>query len=79
MHNEEGCFRRLGFELEQIAREYGRELDEINQVFLEVNGCKQQLRRVLEGNSYNKWDMLQDLALQSGIADQIQYLITVKG
>ncbi len=41
MHNEEGSFRRLGCELEQIAKEYGRDIDEINQMFIEVNGSKQ--------------------------------------
>lgn len=79
MHNEEGSFRRLAQELEQIAKEYGKEFDEVNNIFMEVNGSKQQLRKVLEGQSYTRWDELSDMCLQSRVPSQIDYLIKTRG
>lgn len=40
---------------------------------------KQQLRKVLEGQSYTKWTELEDMALQSKCQKQLKYLIKTKG
>lgn len=42
--NELGCFRRLEMDLKKIATEYGRDIEEIYDLYQEVNCSKQQLR-----------------------------------
>ena len=43
----EAKFRRLNEELESIARQYGREIDEIYTLFEEVGCSKDQLKKLL--------------------------------
>ena len=66
-------------ELTAIAKQYSRDIDEILQIFEEVNCSKQQLKKVLEGQSYCKWNELEDLALNSNDKMQYNYLLKCKG
>lgn len=40
-------------------------MDEIYEIFQDVNCSKSELRRVLEGKRFSKWNPLEDLALLS--------------
>jgi len=75
----EAKFRRLNEELESIARQYGREIDEIYTLFEEVGCSKDQLKKLLQGHSYMRWSELEDMALQSKDPRQIAYIIKTKG
>lgn len=61
--NETGIFQRLMGELNAIAKEYRRELDEVLAIFADVNCSKASLRKVLQGQECCKWTDLEDLAL----------------
>lgn len=44
-----------------------------------MNCSKAQLKSVLEGQSYAKWSVLEDLALKGGDKQQLRYLLKTKG
>jgi hypothetical protein len=48
-------------------------------LFEEVNCSKEQLKKVLKGNSYCKWMELEDMALASNDKTQLDYLLKTKG
>jgi len=54
-------------------------MDEIYEIFESVNCCKTELRRVLEGKRFSKWNELEDLALRMDKnSQQWNYLKKVK-
>ncbi len=75
----EAKFRRLNDELESIAKQYSREIDEIYTLFEEVGCSKDQLKKLLLGHSYMRWSELEDMALQSKDPRQVAYIIKTKG
>jgi hypothetical protein len=80
MPNEEGTFKRLKLELEEIGKQYGVCDDEVNQIFIEVMCSKSRLIEVLKGMSFQKWNELEDMALSRGTeSDEYRYLLKSKG
>lgn len=62
-NNEEGRFRRLSKELEEMAQQYGIEFDSIILIFQSVSCSKKHLRLALENKKYTRWSQLDDIAL----------------
>lgn len=77
--NEIGMFKRLHSELHSVAQQYGKDIEDIYQLWEDVNCSKAQLKSVLEGQSYAKWTVLEDLALKGGDRQQLRYLEKTKG
>ena len=75
----EAKFQRLNEELELIAKQYSREIEEIYTLFEEVGCSKDQLKKLLLGHSYMKWLELEDMALLSKDPRQVAYIIKTKG
>lgn len=48
-------------------------------MFIEVSCSKSKLIEVLKGNSYQKWDELEDMALKKGSGPEYTYLLRSKG
>ena len=63
--DEEGKFKWLSIELEQMAQQYSRSLDDIMVLFEQVNCDKNRLRQRLEGTTYCTWKKIEDLTLRS--------------
>jgi len=57
-------FEKLSKELRDLAKEYGKEMDELHMLFMEVSCDIGELRVLLKGEKASKWTMLQDLAIQ---------------
>ena len=72
-------FSRLNEELELLAKQYSKDIDEIYSLFEEVGCSKEQLKKLLLGQSYMRWSELEDMALQSNDARQVAYIIKTKG
>lgn len=47
--NEQGHFERLARELEEIGKQYGIDIDDITEMYAEVNCSKPNLRKLIEG------------------------------
>lgn len=77
--NEEGRFRRLGLELEQIASEYGVDYDKVIEMFEQVCCSKKHLRLLLENKSYTKWSKLDDIGLKDESCIEYKHLLKEKG
>ena len=61
----EGKFKWLSIELEEIAKQYSRSMDEIMDLFEQVNCDKRKLRERLEGTSTCTWKKIEDLTLKN--------------
>lgn len=91
--DEEGKFKWMQIELEEMAQQYSRSVEEIMVMFGQVNCDKKRLRERLEGTTYCTWKKIEDLTLknyfeavqQNGIAGsgaenaQYQCLVEEKG
>lgn len=78
--NEEGMFNRLQLELQVIAQEYGVDDEKINKLFIDVCCSKSKLLEALRGQSFTKWNELEDMALSRGTESQeYNYLLKTKG
>lgn len=58
-------FEKLSRDLRDLAKEYGKEMDEMHMLFMEVSCDLGELRNLLKGEKAPKWSMLEDLAIQS--------------
>lgn len=63
--DEAGKFKWLTIELEGYAQKYSRSIDEIFQLFEQVNCDKRKLRQKLEGSSTCTWKKIEDLTLKN--------------
>lgn len=80
MTNEEGTFNRLLSELDAMSQQYGVHIEEIHKIFTDVSCSKSKLVEILQGNSFTKWNELEDLALQRGTESrEYTYLLKSKG
>ena len=66
-------------ELESIAKQYSRDIEEVQELYAEVNCDKAQLKEVLSGKSFTKWTELEDLCLRDPESKMYKYLIKDKG
>lgn len=60
-----GQFKWIQNDLEEIANQYSKDLDDVLQIFEQVNCDKKRLIEQLEGGSYCSWKKLDDLALKN--------------
>ncbi|CAI2365969.1 unnamed protein product [Moneuplotes crassus] len=58
-------FEDLSKELRSLSKEYGKEMDEMHMLFMEVSCDLGELKSLLKGMKAPKWSMLEDLAIQS--------------
>ena len=63
--DEEGRFKWIQLELEEIANEYSKSFDEVLNIFESVNCDKKRLRDRLKGETYCVWRKLEDVTLQN--------------
>jgi len=61
--NEEGKWRRLIKEIEDLAHAYSTDFDAALTLFEEVSCCKKQLKMALENQQHVRWNTLDDLGL----------------
>lgn len=62
--NEEGKYRRLIKELEDMGQQYGVHFDTILELFESCCCNKKELRANLEKKSYTVWTKLDDIAVK---------------
>lgn len=62
--SQDHFFEKLSKELKDLAKEYGKEMDELHMLFMEVCCDIGELKKVLRYGSGSSWTMLEDLALQ---------------
>ena len=63
-----------------ISQEYGVCLEEVHNTFVEVSCSKAKLIDVLKGQSFTKWNELEDMALEKGTeSKEYTYLLKMKG
>ena len=76
-----GIFKRLQMELEAFAKQYSRSIDDVQEIYGEVNCDKTKLEGVLRGQSFTKWDELDDICLKKGdcLSRPYRFLIKEKG
>mmetsp|Transcript_37432 Transcript_37432/g.49221 ORF Transcript_37432/g.49221 Transcript_37432/m.49221 type:complete len:124 (+) Transcript_37432:706-1077(+) len=58
-----GKFKWINIELEEIASQYSKDMDEVLQIFEQVNCDKNRLRDRLEGNTFCIWKKIEDVTL----------------
>jgi hypothetical protein len=77
---EQQFFEKLSKELRELAKKYGKEMDELHMLFMEVSWDINELKNLLQGEKPGKWSMLEDLAIQSE-PDSMEFhsLIDTKG
>ncbi len=63
--DEQGKFKWIQQDLEEIANEYSKTFDEVVTIFEQVNCDKKRLRERLQGNSYCIWRKIEDVTLQT--------------
>lgn len=63
--SQDRFFEKLSNELRELAKEYGKEMDELHMLFMEVSCDLGDLKNLLKGEKASKWTMLEDLAIQS--------------
>lgn len=61
--DEDGKFKWIQLELEEMANEYSKTLEEVLPIFEQVNCDKKRLRDRLQGNSYCIWRKIEDVTL----------------
>ena len=59
-----GEFKWIEKDLEEIAKQYSKDFDEVCLIFEQVNCDKKRLRERLEGNSFCSWKKIEDLTLK---------------
>lgn len=69
--NEEGRWKRLIRELEDMSQVYGISFDRALEIFESVSCDKKQFKLFLEGESYTVWTALDDLGLNN--IDSVEY------
>lgn len=80
MTNEDGMNMRLFMDLQKIGQEYGVSEDDLNDLFFSVSCSKGKLIEALKGQSFTKWNELEDMALgMSTESTHYKYLLKVKG
>lgn len=62
--NEEGRFKRLMNEIEQMANQYGVSLDYALETFEAVSCSKKHLKVALEKKQFTKWQPIEDIGLR---------------
>ena len=77
--NEEGRYRRLIKELDEIANQYGIALDEIMSKFESVSCSKHHLRKLLEKESFTIWTSMDDLGLKNEDSPEYAHLLKARG
>lgn len=77
--NEEGRWKRLIAELEDMAEQYGISFDKALEIFESVSCDKKQFRQVLENKSYTTWASLDDMGLQNSDSPEYKHLLATKG
>ena len=63
--NEEGKFKRLIKELEDMAKQYGITFDKALEIFESVSCSKKHFRECLEKKTFTVWTALDDMALSN--------------
>ena len=64
----------------RIGQEYGVNIEDVHSKFIEVSCSKGKLIDVLQGQSFTKWNELEDLALSRGTESaEYTYLLKSKG
>ena len=61
----EGRFKWTQIELEEMAKEYGMEFDDLANLFEQVNCDKRRLREHLEGKNIVSWKKIEDYTLEN--------------
>ena len=77
--NEEGRYRRLIKELEQMSNQYGLEMGELMEKFESVSCSKSHLKKLLEKESFTIWSAMDDLGLQNVDSPEYEHLLKMKG
>ena len=77
--NEEGKWRRLIKEIEDMAHTYSVEFDQAIKLFEDVSCCKKQLKLALENENCVKWCELDDLGLTYPDSQEFKHLLKTKG
>ena len=62
--NEEGKFKWMHIELEEMAHQYGVEIEKLYDQFGQVNCDIKLLREKMEGKNLCTWTSLEDLTLK---------------
>ena len=63
--DETGDFRRFTIELEQLANQYSKTLDEVLELFESFSCSKPKLYAALKGENKHRWTPLEDLVLKN--------------
>ena len=63
--DEIGKFKWLHIELEEMAQQYSKSLEDVMVLFEQVNCDKKRLRERLEGTTYCTWKKIEDLTLKN--------------
>ena len=58
-------FEELSVILRDLAKEYDKDMDEMHMLFMEVSCDLGELKNMLKGMKAPKWNMLEDIAIQS--------------
>jgi hypothetical protein len=77
--NEEGKYQRLIKELEDLAHQYGLELEKALEIFESVSCSKSHFKKVLEKQSFTTWSDIDDLGLKSKESPEYAHLLKQKG
>ena len=77
--NEEGKYQRLIKELEDLAHQYGIELEKALEIFESVSCSKSHFKKVLEKQSFTTWTEIDDLGLKSKDSPEYMHLLKAKG
>ena len=63
--DEDGKFKWLQIELEEMSQKFSRSMEEIMNIFAQVSCDKTKLRERLEGSTYCTWKKIEDLTLKN--------------
>ena len=77
--NEEGKYKRLIKEIEEMAHQYGIDLDKALEIFESVSCSKSHFKKVLEKQSFTTWTAIDDLGLKSIDSPEYNHLVAQKG
>ena len=73
-------FKMLSKELHYLARKYEKTMDDIHMLFMEVSCDLEELKKALSGESSNRWEFLEDLAIQNKNSQpELDHLTKTKG
>ena len=77
--NEEGKWRRLIKEIEDLANTYSVEFDDAIKLFEDVSCCKKSFKMALENKYHVRWCELDDLGVGNMDSAEYNHLIKTRG